>query len=217
MKAANFPRGVSQWKPYLSEGALRGWRESVFGTDIKQPKPEGAGVDCALGLSMALTVGLFSLWLSLVLLGLLGLNNTAGQLLMSHGLRILVAAGLALIICIVAFPLFIPWLVVFVAIYLLLPGNSILRKWWLCTLTGSLVGVAGLWIDAWFYSLFPLGSSQSLNVPLLMMASLPAAVLGGATCFAATVFQHLAQRKNGHAQADDQTTRFSKTNPLQSD
>jgi hypothetical protein len=40
-------------------------------------------------------------------------------------------------------------------------------------------------IDAVVYSQFTGGSLFSLNVPILKLASIPAAVLGGAICFAA--------------------------------
>jgi hypothetical protein len=210
MKAANFPRGILPWNLYQPERAFKGWREPPLGKETKQAKTDGTGVDGAWGLLVALTVGLFSLWLCLVLLGLIGLTNSAGQLLTSLGLRMVVAAGFALVICIVAFPLFVPWLVVFIPAFLLLPRNSILRKWWWCTLTGSLVGVAGLWIDALFYALFSSGSSHSLNGPLLMAASIPAAVFGGATCFAATAFEQIANRKNRQTEAVNQRARSSK-------
>ncbi len=214
MKVTNFAGGISQSDLYLSECPFRGWRESALllkqDTDTRQAKTDGTGIDAVLGLLAAFTVGLFSLWLTLVLIGLIGLNNSAGQLLTSLGLRMVVAAGFALVICIVAFPLFAPWLVVFVAVYLLLPRKSMLRKWWLFTLTGFLVGVAGLWIDALIYSPFPSGSAHSLNVPLLMTGSIPAAVLGGATCFAATVLERVIHRKSSQAEADDQTATPSK-------
>jgi len=211
MKAAALTREISQWYHYVSERASGGWRKSpLLLKRDKVPQQGGTGVDFVLQLLVAFTFGLFSFWLSLVLLGLIGLNHSEGQLLTSFELRMVVAASFALIICIVAFPLFVPWLAVFVPVYRWASRNSILRKWWLCTLTGSLVGVVGLWIDALVYSLFPSGSSPLLNVPLLLTASIPAAVLGGATCFAATVLGQIAKRKNDQAGIDDQRATSSK-------
>lgn len=213
MKVANFARAILPWNLYQPERAFR-CREPPLEREAKQAKTDGTGVDGVLGLLVALIVGLFSLWLCLVLLGLIGLNNSAGQLLTSLGLRMVVAAGFALVICIVAFPLFVPWLVVLIPAYLLVPRNSILRKWWLGTLTGTLIGVAGLWIDALFYALFSPGSSPSLNGPLLMVASIPAAVFGGATCFAATIFEQFANRKNRQTGADNQEQGLRKRSTL---
>src|SRR6476660_5194083 len=108
MKAAALTREISQWNHYVSECASGGWRKSplLLKRDKvpKQAKINGTGVDFVLQLLVAFTFGLFSFWLSLVLLGLIGLNHSAGQLLTSFELRMVVAASFALIICIVAFP-----------------------------------------------------------------------------------------------------------------
>ncbi len=51
--------------------------------------------------------------LASTILGLVGLENIGQQLLASLGLRLVVASGLGLIICIIGFPLFAPWFVPF--------------------------------------------------------------------------------------------------------
>ena len=93
-------------------------------------------------------------------------------------------------ICIISSPLFVPWFAVFVAVYLLLPRKSFLWKWRLCTIVGSLFGIVALWTDALVWSLLAPGPSISLNVPLLISASIPAAVLGGTICLAAAMTEN---------------------------
>jgi hypothetical protein len=132
-------------------------------------------------------------------IGLIGLNNIGQQVISSLSLRIVTASGLALMVCIIGAPLFVPWFVVFVPAYLLIPRKSFLWKRWLCTVVGSLVGIIALWIDALVFTLLGPGSSISFNVPLLTLASIPAAVLGGTICFAAALTENAATRKKERA------------------
>jgi hypothetical protein len=129
----------------------------------------------------------------------IGLNNIGQQVISSLSLKIVAASGLALMVCIISAPLFVPWLVVFVPAYLLIPRKSYLWKWWLCTVVGSLVGIVALWIDALVCTLLGPGSTISFNVPLLTSASIPAAVLGGTICFAAAMTENVASRKKERA------------------
>jgi hypothetical protein len=165
----------------------------------REMRREGTWEDQALRLVVDFLAGIFSLWVFLTIFGVIGLNNIGQQVISSLGLRIVAASGLALMVCIIGTPLFVPWFVVFVPAYLLIPRNSFLWKRWLCTVVGSLVGIIALWIDALVFTLLGPGSSISLNVPLLTSASIPAAVLGGAICFAAALTENAAIQKKERA------------------
>jgi hypothetical protein len=156
---------------------------------------QSAHDDRTLRLMVDFLAGLFAVWFSLTVLGLIGLNAIPQQGL-SLSLRILVSSGLALMVCIISSPLFIPWFVVFVVAYLLIPRKSILLNWWLSTIEGSLFGILALWTDALVWSLLTPGPSISLNLPLLIAASIPAAVLGGTICLAAALTENAATPKN---------------------
>jgi hypothetical protein len=156
---------------------------------------ESAYGDRTLRLIVYFLAGLFAFWLSLTVLGLIGLSDIRHQV-SSLSLRIILSSALALMICVISFPLFVPWFAVFVAAYLLLPMKSFLWKWWLCTIVGSLFGIVALWTDALVWSLLTPRPSISLNFPLLISASIPAAVLGGTICFAAAMTENAPKRKN---------------------
>jgi hypothetical protein len=155
---------------------------------------ESAYGDRTLRLIVDFLVGLFALWLSLTVLGMIGLSEMHHQVLSLS--LLFVASALALMICIIGSPLFVPWFAVFVAMYLLLSRNAFPWKWQLCTIVGSLFGIAALWTDALICSLLAPGPSISLNVPLLISASIPAAVLGGTICLAAAITENAPRRKN---------------------
>ncbi|MGA8660478.1 MAG: hypothetical protein WB586_30550 [Chthoniobacterales bacterium] len=137
------------------------------------------------GAALCFLDGLFALWLSLTIIGLIELGKVGAELLSSLGVRISLAAELALVFCLVAFPLILPWFAAFLPAYLFIPAKFVLWKWWVCTLSGMLAGVLALWIDALVLSLFTQGTLSSINVPLLVSASIPAAILGGGICFTA--------------------------------
>jgi hypothetical protein len=139
------------------------------------------------GAIFSFLVGLLVLLLSLTIEGLVGLNHAHMELMSSHGVKIGIAAGLALVFCVLALPLVVPWFVGFLTAYLFIPRKSMLWKWWVCTLSGLVVGILAIWIDAVVYSLFSNSQSFSINVPLLKSASIPAAVFGGAICFTAAI------------------------------
>ena len=73
----------------------------------------------------------------------------------------------------------------FIAIYFLAPSKSLLWRPWISTVLGVWIGVLALTVDALFYSEFAGGSFSELNIWLLILASLPAAVLGGTIGFVA--------------------------------
>jgi hypothetical protein len=156
---------------------------------------ESAYGDRTLRLIIDFLAGLFALWFSLTVLGLIGLNDIQHQAL-SLSLRIIVSSALALMICLISSPLFVPWFAVFVAAYLLLPRRFLLWKWWFCTIVGSVFGIVALWTDALVWSLLTPGPSISLNFPLLIAASIPAAVLGGSICLAAAMTENASKRKS---------------------
>lgn len=210
MKASNFGRGMVPWDSYPSGREILNRREQGWSTEASPTKPDGRSADRTVRLMVALLAGLFSLWLSLTILGLLGLESIGHQLLSSLGLRLVVASGLGLIICVIGFPLFAPWFVAFVPVYLFIPRNSVLWRWWLCTLAGALAGIVALWTDALVCSLFSPGPSLLLNVPLLLSASIPAAVLGSAICFTAAISENAAGEKTNEPSAGKEDER---TNP----
>ncbi len=143
---------------------------------------------------VSLLTGLIALWLTLTILSLIGLWNVDSAFPPSASARIADACALALALCIIGFPLFAPWLLAFLPAYCLVPSNTLLWKPWICTVSGILVGVLALWIDAVFYDEFTGGPLSSLNFPLLVLASIPAAVLGGAIGFAAAEGKRVLKR-----------------------
>ena len=144
-----------------------------------------------VGVTISLLIALFALWLCLAILSLMGLENFDREFLPSLTMRMAVASALALILCIDGLPLIVPWFIAFLPAYFLIPGKSVLWKTWVCTLSGVLVGIFALWIDAVVYSWSKGGPMSSLNISLLESASIPAAVLGGATCLAAAASRRL--------------------------
>jgi hypothetical protein len=172
---------------YLSGSGILDRREQWSAPTSASQSKVNACAKQTRSIAVALLAGIFSLWLSLTIPGVIGLNGINRGFLSSLSLRILIASDLALMACIIGFPLFAPWLVAFVPAYLFIPRNCILWKWWLCTVAGALIGIVALWADALVCSFLTPGPSFSLNVPLLMSASMPAAVLGGAICFTASV------------------------------
>ena len=142
-------------------------------------------VKVVLGATVSLLNGLFALWLSLTILSLIGLTSANGEFLPWLSLRIAVASVLALILCVDGLPLIFPWCMAFVPAYFFIPSKSVLWKTWICTVSGVVVGILAVWVDAIVYTWFTDGLMSSLNISLLKSASIPAAILGGATCFAA--------------------------------
>jgi hypothetical protein len=130
---------------------------------------------------------------------LAGLRDVEREFLPSLALRITVASALALTFCLVGLPLILPWLAIFLPAYFFIPSRCILWKPWVCTISGVLVGILALWTDASVYSLLAGGALSSLNISLLKLASIPAAVLGGAVCCAAAagkaVFKAVSYRE----------------------
>jgi hypothetical protein len=199
MIAANFEKRMPHVESSQSRRPNMKQREqgvTPYGREIKR---EGTWADQALRLVVALLAGILSLWVFLTILGVIGLNNIGQQVISSLSLRIVTASVLALMVCIIGAPLFVPWFVVFVPAYLLIPRKSFLWKRWLCAVVGSLVGIIALWIDALVFTLLGPGSSISFNIPLLTSASIPAAVLGGTICFAAALTENAATRKKERA------------------
>jgi len=135
--------------------------------------------------TLAIFVGLFVLWLYLTVVGFIRLHGAATPLLQSTGLTIGIASWMALTICGVGLPLMLPWFLAFLASEFFLPKDTIFWKWWVRTPLGMAAGVFALWIDALVYSLLASGTSLAVNVSLLRTASVPAAIMAGATCFSA--------------------------------
>ena len=136
------------------------------------------------GATLSLLTGLFALWLTLTIQGFVGLANLDGQMLFSPATKGIIAAALALMIIVAGFPLLLPWLFAFFAFDILAPASIVWSKWLLCAVAGILIGVAALWLDAVVCSIVTAGPWSSLNVSLLSLTSIPAAVVGGATCLA---------------------------------
>jgi hypothetical protein len=112
-------------------------------------------------------------------------------LFLSFTLKILIASALALVFCILALPLVLPWFILSSLFYFLTPRESILRQWWVCTPLGVVGGVLAVWAEALLCSVFATGTSFSMNVPLLQMASIPAGVTGGVLCLTASLVANL--------------------------
>jgi hypothetical protein len=196
MIAANCKKRMREWNSYQAGGQITNPSEQSVTADREEIKREGRCADRVLRLVVDLLAGVFCLWVALTILGVIGLNNIGQQVISSLSLKIVVSSGLALIVCIVSSPLFVPWFLVFAPAYFLIPKESFLWKWWMCTGFGFLIGVAALWIDALLYSILAYGPSISINVPLVMAGSIPAGVLGAAICFAAAVTENATNRKN---------------------
>jgi hypothetical protein len=155
--------------------------------DLETGTAQGASAKQIAGAILCFLAGLVALWLSLTIEGLVGLGHAHTELLASPSVRISIASGLALVFCVLAIPLIVPWFVAFLPAYLFIPRKSIFWKWWVCTLSGVVARILALWIDALVYSLLTYGRLFSINVPLLKSASIPAAVLGGTICFTAAI------------------------------
>ena len=196
MIAANCEKRMPERASYQSGSQIISQSEQNVTAGREEMKREGTPADRTLRLVADLLAGVFCLWVSLTILGVIGLNNIGQQVISSLSLKIAVSSGLALIVCIIGSPLFVPWFLVFAPAYFLIPKKSFLWKWWMCTVVGSLVGVAALWIDALVCSVLASGPSISINVPLVIAGSIPAGILGGAICFAAAVTENPANRKN---------------------
>ena len=184
-----------------------------------QSEPDSTCAKQITGVIISLLAGLFSLWLSLTILSIVGLNNTGWEFLFSLGFKITVASELALMLCIIGLPLFLPWLVVFVPAYSFLSRNSYLCKCWLRTLLGGLFGVLALWIVALVGSLLTPGPLFSLNVPLVETGSIPAAVLGGAICFTTSLYESITRSAINlparHTQKKERSIAESMSAPIQ--
>ncbi len=192
MEVATSDKGMPQRIGFHSERGIT--NRSRWGAPKHAGRRSAYG-DRTLRLIVDFLAGLFALWFILTVLGLIGLSDIQDQTL-SLSLRIIVASTLALTICIIGSPLFVPWFAVFVAAYLLLPRKTLRREWWLSTIVGSVLGIVALWIDALVWSLLAPGPSISLNFPLLIAASIPAAVMGGTICLAAAMTEDAPKRKN---------------------
>lgn len=143
------------------------------------------------GATLALLTGLFALWLTLTIQGIIGLGGFDAQIPFSPTSTAMIAAALALMITVTGFPLMLPWILVFFAFEIFAPPNVVFSKWLLCMLAGVLIGIAALWLDAVICCMITSALWFSLNVPLLTTASIPAAVAGGITCLAAVVTARL--------------------------
>lgn len=139
----------------------------------------------AKGALVSVFAGLLALLLSLAMISLVGLGNVERGFLPSLSARIAAACVLALTLSVVAASFIAPWLVAFLAIYFLVPSKSLLWRSWISTVLGVWIGVLALTVDALLYSEFSGGSFSELNISLLIVASLPAAVLGGTMGFVA--------------------------------
>lgn len=195
MTVARSDKGMPQGNVLHSEQGITNRRLWGAPTYAGRTGRESTYGELALRLIVDILAGLFALWLSLTVLGLIGLSNIHHQVL-SVSLKIIAASALALMICIIGSPLFVPWFAVFVAVYLLLSRDGFPWKWQLCTIVGSLFGIVALWTDAFVGSLLTPRPSISLNFPLLISASIPAAVLGGTICLAAAITENAPRREN---------------------
>jgi hypothetical protein len=159
---------------------------ATCGTSIEPArKANDTWLEPLFGSILALFTSLFALWLCLTVFGFIGLRGAL--FLQSPSLSIGLAASLAIIFCMVGLPLVLPWLLAFVATEFFLPKKSFFWKWWVRTPLGMIAGVLALWIDAFAYSLLSSGTLSQINVPLLQLASLPAAIMAGAACLSGKV------------------------------
>ena len=187
MKTVNVRRAMTRSGSYPWPRLVNRQEPQLIPTDASKSDPDSTYAKSMTGIIVSFLFGFFTLWLSLTILGVIGLGDADRALSASISMRIAIASALALIFCIVGLPLILPWFVAFLPAYFFIPVKSVLWKSWVCTLSGVLVGVLALWLDALVYTLFNAGPSSSLNIPLLRSASIPAAVLGGAVCCAAAI------------------------------
>jgi hypothetical protein len=153
--------------------------------ESKGEPAEGAGEKCLkllFGDIGAFLAGLVALWLYLAFVGAASLGGTAFSILQPANAAVGIASLLALLFCLIAIPLILPWFVALLTIEFFLPKNSILWKWWILAPAGMVAGVFALWFDGFAYSLLTSGSAFAINVPLLLSTSAAAAILAGATC-----------------------------------
>jgi hypothetical protein len=167
--------------PIIMKVQMLEGQSATCGTNIEPAREANdTWLESLFGSILTLFISLFALWLCLTVFGFIGLRGTL--FLQSPSLSIGLAALLATIFCIVGFPLVLPWLLAFVATAFFLPRNSFFWKWWVRTPLGMIAGVLALWIDAFAYSLLSSGTLFQINVPVLQLASLPAAIMAGAAC-----------------------------------
>src|SRR5271165_4826688 len=193
MKTANVRRAMTRSGSYPGPRLVNRQEPQFVPTDAPRSDPYSTYAKSMTGIMVSFLFGFFTLWLSLTIQGVIGLGDADRALSASISSRIIIASALALIFCIVGLPLILPWFVAFLPAYFLIPVKSVFWKSWVCTLSGVLVGVLALWFDALVYSLLTAGPSSSLNIPLLKSASIPAAVLGGAVCFAAAIARRMSK------------------------
>jgi hypothetical protein len=155
--------------------------------NLQHPSDVKIGEKRVIGATLSFLAGLFALWVTLTVQGLIDLDRAGGGSIVPLGSRISFAAELAVMLCVIALPLILPWFVAFAAFYFLTPRTSILWRWFVCTLAGMFMGVLALWIDALIISLFTAEPSLSLNLPLLKLASIPASAMGGTACLVAAL------------------------------
>jgi hypothetical protein len=153
---------------------------------LNEPRPARVNLYTRELLSavLSLLAGLFALWLCLTIQGIMGLTGFDAFLAMSMAEKGIIAAAIALMITVAGFPLMLPWVLAFIAFDIFAPPKVVLSKWLLCPLPGALIGIAALWLDAVISCVVTGEPWTSLNVPLLSVASLPAAIAGAVTCFA---------------------------------
>jgi hypothetical protein len=188
MKAANLDRtairyGLQFWSKVVEPRETRMTQADENRTANGHPLTEQ--LSAAKGALVSVLAGLSALLFSLAIMSLVGLGNVEREFLPSLSTRIAAACILALTLSVVASAFIAPWLVAFLAIYFLVPSKSLLWRPWISTVLGVWIGILALTVDALFYSEFAGGSFSELNISLLILASLPAAVVGGTMGFVA--------------------------------
>jgi hypothetical protein len=170
MKAANLDKtairhGLQFWSKVVQPRETRMTQADENRTANRHPLAEQ--LSAAKGALVSVLAGLLALLFSLAIMSLVGLGNVEREFLPSLSTRIAAACVLALTLSVVAASFIAPWLVAFLAIYLLVPSKSLLWRPWISTVLGVWIGVLALTVDALFYSEFTGGSFSELNIWLL--------------------------------------------------
>jgi hypothetical protein len=196
MKLLQIERSVSHTFYYIAHSLLRKPQSPPF---VSPKTHEPGSATCAkriAGLALSSLVSFLAQWTTLTIFGLIGLTDFCDGLFSWFTLKILIASALALVFCILALPFTLPWLILSLPVYFFVPGESVLRQWWVCTPLGVAAGVFAVWAEALLCSMFTPGNLFSVNAQLLLLASIPAGVTGGVLCLTASLVRDLLDEPN---------------------
>jgi hypothetical protein len=141
MKRLQIERSVSRTSYDVAHWLLRKPQSPAL---VSPETHEPDSATCAkriTGLALSSLASFLAQWTTLTILGLIGLTDLYNGLFPSFTLKILIASALALVFCILALPLALPWFILSSLFYFLTPRESVLRQWWVCTPLGVAGGV----------------------------------------------------------------------------